>query len=70
MRYYISAQYIPNYSIRSAVIEEINLLPDVVPSYHAGTIEYNEAAIYSAFTANEWIELTGTKTAWTFVLTT
>lgn len=68
MRYHIMAHKYSDYSIRDAIIEEINLLPDIVPSEHTGTLTYNQLAIYSALSEEEWIALTAQKSNWTFVL--
>jgi hypothetical protein len=68
IRYHIIAHYFPDYSIRDSLTEEINLLPDIVPSDHTGTLTYNKNAVYSAFSEEEWIALTSQKLNWTFVL--
>mgnify|MGYP007111686212 CR=1 FL=1 len=61
------AQKLPGYSIINSVTEEIELLPDEVPSNHTGTLIYNQVAVYSAFTEEEWTALIAKKPNWTFV---
>lgn len=68
IKYYFVAQKLPDYSIVDAVTEEIELLPDEVPSDHTGTLLYNQQAIYSVFTEGDWEALTFKKPKWTFVL--
>ena len=68
IKYYITASSYPNYSIHDALIEEIEKLPDEVPNTHSGNLLYNTNAVYSAFSEEDWLDLTGKKTNWTFVL--
>lgn len=67
-RYYVVAARFPNEDAKKIVVEEVSLLPDVVPEGSNGTLIYNKARINAIFTTDEWNALKATKPNWVFVL--
>lgn len=68
VRYTVTAAKFPEETAKSLVEEQIQLLPDAVPSGNSGTMQYKAARINALFTDVEWATLIETKSNWTFSL--
>ena len=67
-RYTVIAAKYPAEDGKNMLIEEINQLPDQVPSGHNGELTYYLAAVNRYLTTEEWEELIDKKPNWNFIM--